>query len=142
MREALALALEARERAEVPVGALIAVDNQVIARGHNRPRTARDATAHAEIVAIRAAGLALRNYRLPDATLYVTLEPCAMCAGAIVQARIARLVYGATDPRAGAVGSVFNVLQSGALNHEPRVTGGVLAADCAALLSGFFRERR
>ena len=142
MREALTLARQARDHDEVPVGALITRHDEIIARGHNRPRAERDPTAHAEIVAIRAASAKLGNYRLPDTTLYVTLEPCAMCAGAIAQARIARLVYGASDPRAGAVGSVFNILQSGRLNHEPQVTAGVLVPACADLLTDFFRCRR
>jgi tRNA(adenine34) deaminase len=142
MRRALELALEASAAGEVPVGAVLVRDGEIIAEGSNRPIGACDPTAHAEIVALRAGGAALGTYRLLDTTLYVTLEPCAMCAGAMVHARVGRLVYGATDPRAGAAGSVFNVVQNAALNHRIDVEGGVLAQQCGALLREFFVARR
>ena len=127
---------------EVPVGAVVVRDGEIIGRGHNQPIAACDPSAHAEIVALRAAAAAAGNYRLPGATLYVTLEPCAMCAGAIVLARLDRVVFAASDPRAGAAGSVFNVLDDARLNHRVSVTGGVRAAECATLLQEFFRRRR
>ena len=142
MRRALELALEASRAGEVPVGAVLVRDGNIVAQGSNRPISSCDPTAHAEIVALRAAGVALETYRLLDTTLYVTLEPCAMCAGAMVHARVRRLVYGATDPRAGAAGSVFNIVQHPALNHRIEVDGGVLAEQCGALLREFFAERR
>lgn len=142
MSRALALARRAGEEGEVPVGAVIVREDACIGEGWNRPIAARDPTAHAEIGALRAAGVHAGNYRLPGATLYVTLEPCVMCAGAIVHARIATVVYGAADPKAGAAGSVFNVLDSPQLNHRAVVQGGVCAADCAALLQDFFARRR
>jgi len=142
MREALELARWAESENEVPVGAVLAQDGRVIGRGHNHPIAAKDPSAHAEIMALREAAQALGNYRLTDTTLYVTLEPCAMCAGALVHARVKRLVYGAPDPKAGAAGSVFNLAQSDALNHRMEVTGGVLADECGALLKGFFSRRR
>ena len=142
MRRALELARTAEAAGEVPVGAVIVKDGAIDAEGWNHPIGARDPTAHAEIVALRAAGTALGTYRLTDTTLYVTLEPCAMCAGAMVHARVRRLVYGATDPRAGAAGSVFNVVQNSALNHRMELSGGVLAEDCGALLRDFFIARR
>ena len=142
MREALELARWAESEGEVPVGAVLVKDGHIIGRGHNHPIAAKDPTAHAEIVALREAAQAVGNYRLTDTVLYVTLEPCAMCAGAMVHARVRRLVYGAADPKAGAAGSVFNLLQADALNHRLEVTGSVLAEDCGALLKGFFSRRR
>jgi len=142
MRAALALAAEAGARGEVPVGAVVVKDGRIVGRGGNTPIAANDPTAHAEIAALRDAAAALGNYRLPGCTLYVTLEPCLMCAGAIMHARIARVVYGAADPKTGACGSVVDAFGFDRLNHHAEVCGGVLAADCAALLSEFFAERR
>jgi len=142
IRLAIALAREAEQAGEVPVGALLVKDGEVIARGWNRPIGNQDPSAHAEMIALRTGGKVLESYRLIGTTLYVTLEPCAMCAGAMVHARVSRLVYGASDPRAGAAGSVFNVVQHPALNHRIDVTGGVLADECAGLLRGFFAVRR
>ncbi len=142
MSRAFELAREAAAAGEVPVGAVIVKDGQIVAEGWNRPIGTCDPTAHAEIIALRAAGIALDTYRLTDTTLYVTLEPCAMCAGAMVHARVKRLVFGATDPRAGAAGSVFNVVQNAALNHRIESDGGVLAEPCGALLRDFFAARR
>ena len=143
MRQALALARRAEEAGEVPVGALLVRDGTVVGEGWNRPIGEHDPTAHAEIQALRDAGRRLGNYRLPDTTLYVTLEPCPMCAGAIVHARVARVVYGATDPRAGAAGSVFDLLPSDArFNHRTACEGGVLAEEAARMLQEFFRARR
>lgn len=143
MRRALDLARRAEAEGEVPVGALIVAGGQVIGEGWNRPIVANDPTAHAEVVALRAAASALENYRLPGTTLYVTLEPCTMCAGAIIHARIDRVVFGATDPRAGAAGSVFDLLPSdGRFNHSTACEGGVLAEECGELLRAFFRARR
>jgi tRNA(adenine34) deaminase len=142
MRRALALAREAETAGEVPVGAVIVRDGTIIAEGWNQPIHARDPSAHAEMIALRAAGQALGTYRLTDVTLYVTLEPCAMCAGAMVHARVRRLVYGATDPRAGAAGSIFDIVQHPALNHRVECSGGILAEECGALLREFFLARR
>ncbi len=142
MREALAQARLAAKADEVPVGAVLTLPDGRAFAAHNAPISGRDPTAHAEIRAIRAAAAALDNYRLTGATLYVTLEPCCMCAGAIVHARIARVVYGATDPKTGAVASLYRILSDARLNHRPEVTGGVLAEECGALLRAFFRERR
>jgi tRNA(adenine34) deaminase len=142
MRRALELARNAEAAGEVPVGAVVVRDGEVVAEGWNRPISSCDPTAHAEIIALRAAGAALGTYRLTDTTLYVTLEPCPMCAGAMVHARVRRLVYGATDPRAGAAGTVFNIIQHPALNHRIACTGGVLAEDCATQLRDFFVARR
>ena len=142
MRRALGLARHAGQAGEVPVGALVVLNDEVIGEGWNQPIVSRDPTAHAEIVALRAAAARMKNYRLADTALYVTLEPCVMCAGAIVQARVARVVYGATDPKAGAAGSVFNLLGSPSLNHRAHVTGGVLAEDCGQSLKVFFQARR
>jgi tRNA(adenine34) deaminase len=142
MARALELARQAEAAGEVPVGAVIVKDGVVVAEGFNHPIGACDPTAHAEIVALRAAGLALDTYRLTGTTLYVTLEPCAMCASAMVHARVQRLVFAAADPRAGAAGSVFNIVQHPALNHRLEVTGGVLAEECGALLRNFFVARR
>jgi len=142
MGRALELAEHAREEGEVPVGAVLVRDGEIIGEGWNRPIASHDASAHAEIQAIRSAGSALGNYRLGGSTLYVTLEPCAMCAGAMVHARVARLVYGAKDPKTGAAGSVFDLVRAPALNHQLEVDSGVMAEDCGALLRDFFRQRR
>jgi len=142
MGEALALARAAGERGEVPVGAVVVRGGAIIGRGGNAPIVGSDPTAHAEIAALRDAARALGNYRLPDCELYVTLEPCAMCAGAIMHARLARLVYGAQDPKTGACGSVVDLTGNPRLNHHTRVTGGVRASECGLLLSGFFAARR
>ncbi len=142
MARAIELARVAESQGEVPVGAVLVRDDVLLAEGYNRPISACDPTAHAEIVALRAAAAQAGNYRLPGSTLYVTLEPCAMCAGAIVQARVQRVVFGARDPRAGAAGSVFQVFGEARLNHRPVVIEGVLAENCGALLSDFFRRRR
>ena len=139
---ALELAHEAGAAGEVPVGALIVLDGEVVGRGCNRPIGRHDPTAHAEVMALRDAAARLGNYRLPGATLYVTLEPCAMCAGAILQARIGRLVFGARDPKTGAAGSVIDLFAESRLNHHASVVGGVLAEQCGSLLSGFFAARR
>ncbi|HEX9276087.1 MAG TPA: tRNA adenosine(34) deaminase TadA [Casimicrobiaceae bacterium] len=142
MREALALARAAQDRGEVPVGAVVVRDGTIIGRGGNAPIAANDPTAHAEIAALRSAAAALGNYRLPDCDLYVTLEPCAMCAGAIMHARVRRLVFGARDPKTGACGSVIDLFAEARLNHHTRVTGELLATECGALLSAFFAARR
>ena len=142
MRRALDEAAEAGRRGEVPIGTVVAVNGEVIATGSNRTITDCDPTAHAEMVALRAAARAIGNYRLTNATLYVTIEPCAMCAGAMIQARIARLVYGANDPKGGAVTSCFSVLDHPQLNHRVEVTSGVMADEAAELLREFFAARR
>ncbi|VDZ59234.1 tRNA-specific adenosine deaminase [Serratia odorifera] len=142
MRQALTLALRAQEEGEVPVGALLVLDNQVIGEGWNRPIGRHDPTAHAEIMALRQGGAVLQNYRLLNATLYVTLEPCVMCAGAMVHSRIRRLVYGASDEKTGAAGSLVDILRHPGMNHQVDITAGVLAEECAATLSNFFRLRR
>lgn len=142
MTQALDLARQAEAAGEVPVGALVMLDGECIGEGWNRPIGANDPTAHAEVIALRAACQHQKNYRLPGAVLYVTLEPCAMCAGAIIQARVSHVVYGATDPKAGAVGSVFSILGTERLNHVVTCTGGVLAEESSTLLQGFFRARR
>lgn len=142
MRRALTLADRADEQGEVPVGALLVMDDELLGEGWNRLINANDPTAHAEIVALREATARIGNYRLPGSTLYVTLEPCAMCAGAIVQARVAHVVYGAADPRAGAAGSVFDLLRSSVLNHRADVTGGVLREECEQRLKSFFQLKR
>ncbi len=142
MRLALEEARQAEQAGEVPIGAVIVAGDRVIARGWNRTITDCDPTAHAEIIALRESARMLGNYRLSDVTMYVTLEPCAMCAGALVQARVARLVYGADDPKGGAVRTCFEVLNSPKLNHRVEVTAGVLAEESAALLQAFFTARR
>jgi len=142
MRAALAEASDAAEQSEVPIGAVLTLDNRIIARAGNRTIADCDPTAHAEIVALRAAAKIIGNYRLLGTTLYVTIEPCAMCCGAMIQARIARLVYGADDAKAGAVRSCFSVLDHPQLNHRVAVTSGVLAEDSAAILKTFFSARR
>jgi len=142
MREALQLAVRAAVQGEVPVGALVVKDGQIIGRGYNAPILSNDPSAHAEIRALRDAARALGNYRLGDCTLYVTLEPCVMCAGAIMHARVARLVYGAADPKTGACGSVIDLFAEKRLNHHTDVTGGVLADEAGKQLSDFFAARR
>ncbi|HET6554744.1 MAG TPA: tRNA adenosine(34) deaminase TadA [Dyella sp.] len=143
MRRALQLAGHARDAEnEVPVGALLVLDGEIIGLGWNRNITLNDPTAHAEIMALRAAGEKVSNYRMPGATLYVTLEPCAMCAMALVHARVGRVVYGATDPKTGAAGSVFDTLISDRHNHRVLVEGGLLADDASLMLREFFRARR
>ena len=142
MSRALELAREAERAGEVPVGAVVVREGVIVGEGWNRPISTNDPTAHAEIVALRAAARNLATYRLLDTTLYVTLEPCAMCAGAMVHARVKRLVYAATDPRAGASGSIFNITQHSALNHRLECEAGVLASECAAMLRQFFAARR
>ncbi|MCK5639842.1 MAG: tRNA adenosine(34) deaminase TadA [Gammaproteobacteria bacterium] len=142
MNRALELARKAEAEGEVPVGAVLVRDGELIGEGWNRPIAAHDPTAHAEIQAMRDAAQRIGNYRLLDTTLYVTLEPCPMCAGAMVHARVGRLVFGATDPRTGAAGSVFDLLQSDALNHQLAVDDGVLAEACGDLLRSFFQRKR
>ncbi|MBE9516124.1 MAG: tRNA adenosine(34) deaminase TadA [Proteobacteria bacterium] len=142
MQRALELAVLAEQAGEVPVGAVVVKDGEIIAEGWNQPISHSDPTAHAEIVALRKAAERLGNYRLPGVTLYVTLEPCPMCAGAMVHARVQRLVYAASDPRTGAAGSVMNILSHPELNHQVEVTGGVMAETSTDLLQSFFRERR
>jgi tRNA(adenine34) deaminase len=142
MAEALALARAAQMRGEVPIGAVVVSDGAIVGRGGNAPITDNDPTAHAEIAALREAARSLGNYRLPGCELYVTIEPCAMCAGAIMHARVRHLVYGARDPKTGACGSVVDLFAEHRLNHHTTVTGGVAAEACAALLSNFFAMRR
>ena len=142
MRQALDLAAQAEARGEVPVGALVVHENQVIAKAYNERESLPSALAHAEITALAEATAKLGRWRLSGCTLYVTLEPCVMCAGALVQSRVDRVVYGATDPKAGAVASLFQVLNDSRLNHRPQVTGGVLEEECGQILSQFFRKRR
>ncbi len=142
MELALDLARQAGAADEVPVGAVIVLDGEVVGRGFNQPVGRRDPTAHAEIIALRAAATRLDNYRLPGCTLYVTLEPCAMCVGAILHARIERVVFGARDPKTGAAGSVIDLFAESRLNHHATVVGGVLAEQCGSLLSSFFAARR
>ncbi len=142
MRRALELAARAEAEGEVPIGALIVRDDQVLGEGWNRPIGAHDPTAHAEILALRAAAAKLADYRLGGAILYVTLEPCPMCAAAMAHARIARLVFGAWDTRQGAAGSVFNLVAADAMNHRIDAFGGVLSEECGALLISFFARRR
>jgi len=142
MRHAIKLAKRAEEEGEVPVGAVIVRDDKLISEGWNQPIKGHDPTAHAEIMALRAAGQAELNYRLPGVTLFVTLEPCVMCVGAITHARISRVVYGADDPRAGAAGSTFSLLGSDLFNHSLEVQSGILAEECGEILSDFFKARR
>src|SRR5512146_2788018 len=142
IEEALREGQRAEAAGEVPVGAIVVFEGQIVGRGHNRPISSHDPTAHAEILALREAGQRLGNYRLPGCDLYVMVEPCAMCAGAIVHARIGRLVYGAADPKAGAVVSIMRVLDNPSLNHRVEVRRGVLAGRCMERVQGFFRERR
>ncbi|ELX8378355.1 tRNA adenosine(34) deaminase TadA [Providencia vermicola] len=142
MNRALELAKNAQDAGEIPVGALLVKDNQLVASGWNRSIESHDPTAHAEIIALQQGGKALNNYRLLDTTLYVTLEPCIMCAGALVHSRIGRLVYGAKDFKTGACGSFINLLERPGLNHYIDVTGGVLEETCSTMLSAFFKMRR
>lgn len=142
MQAALDQAREAAEAGEIPVGAVVVAGGEIVATGQNRSIRDSDPSGHAEIVALRAAGAARSNYRMSDATIYVTLEPCAMCVGAIVQARLSRLVFGAYDPKAGAAGSVIDLTDSSAFNRRFEVLGGVLADDCGKPLQDFFRDRR
>jgi tRNA(adenine34) deaminase len=142
MRRALELATQAAARGEVPVGALIVKGERVIGEGFNQPISLKDPTAHAEVLALRAAAATLGDYRLGGTTLYVTLEPCPMCAAALVHARVTRLVFGAWDPRQGAAGSVFNLVTARAMNHQVDCFGGVLADECGAMLRQFFESRR
>lgn len=142
MRRALGLARDAAVRGEVPVGAIVVRGDECLGEGYNRPIGEHDPTAHAEIVALRDAAQRLGNYRLPGCDLYVTIEPCVMCSGAIIHARIARVIYGANDPKTGACGSVVDLFAEPRLNFHAEVTGGVLAEACGALLSGFFAARR
>jgi len=139
---ALVEARRAADAGEVPIGAVVVLDGTVIARAHNAPIILQDPTAHAEVLALRAAARELGNYRLERATLYKTVEPCVMCCGALVHARVARLVYGAADPKAGGAASLYRILDDGRLNHRVAVTGGVRAEECSALLTEFFRARR
>jgi tRNA(adenine34) deaminase len=142
MRQALALALDADARNEVPVGALIVRDGALIGKGFNQPISTSDPTAHAEIVALRSAAQDVENYRLPNATMYVTVEPCAMCAGAIIHARLARLVYAAAEPKAGAVCSHLQLFDQAQMNHKVAWQGGVLAEESSAVVQAFFARRR
>src|SRR5882724_5034854 len=142
MEEALAEARVAAAAGEVPIGAILVHDGKILARSGNRTIRENDPTAHAEMIVLREAARLLSNYRLANTTLYVTIEPCSMCAGAIIQARVPRLVYGADDPKGGAVRSCFQILSNPRLNHEVEVTSGILAADCATILQSFFAERR
>lgn len=142
MEQALMLAKRGAELGEVPVGAILVLNNQIIGSGFNQPISQRDPSAHAEVVAIRAAAQQLNNYRLVNTTLYVTLEPCSMCAGLLVHARIARLVFGAKEPRAGVITSQEQFFNKPFLNHHPLIEGGILAEPCTALLKSFFQRRR
>ncbi|MGL4455778.1 MAG: tRNA adenosine(34) deaminase TadA [Plesiomonas sp.] len=142
MRHAMTLAARAEAEGEVPVGAVLVLNGQVIGEGWNRSIGQHDPTAHAEMMAIRQGGQVISNYRLLDAVLYVTLEPCAMCCGAMVHGRIAQVVYGASDAKTGTAGSVMNLLREPHFNHQPAILSGVLAAECAEQLSAFFRRRR
>ncbi len=142
MQRALQLARQAEAMGEVPVGAVVVLDDELIGEGYNQPIGSHDPTAHAEIVALRNAGQRMGNYRLPAVTLYVTLEPCTMCAGAMIHARVARLVFGAADPRTGAAGSVYNVFADKHHNHRIEVEGGLMGEESAAMLQAFFRARR
>jgi tRNA(adenine34) deaminase len=142
MRMALDEAQRAGAEGEVPVGAVVVMDGQVIGEGHNRPIASGDPTAHAEVLAIRRATASAGNYRLAGATLYATIEPCAMCCGAVLHARLARVVYGAADPKGGAVQSLYRLLDDPRMNHRVMTTGGVMSEECAALLGEFFRARR
>lgn len=142
MRAALALAVQAREAGEVPVGSVVVLEDRIIGNGFNSPISSHDPSAHAEILALRGAATTLGNYRLSGCTLYVTLEPCVMCAGAILHARISQLVYGAADPKTGAAGSVLNLFADDRLNHHTQVVGGILSDECGRMLQSFFQERR
>jgi tRNA(adenine34) deaminase len=142
MSAALELAREARERGEVPVGAVLVMDGEILGRGFNQPVSLNDPTAHAEIVALRQAGREIGNYRLPGSTMYVTIEPCQMCVGAMVHARVARVVYGTPEPKAGAIESAMRAHEHPSLNHRLEVAGRVLEAECRDVIQAFFKERR
>lgn len=142
MREALRLAEKARAAEEVPIGAIVVREGKIISRGYNQVELLKDATAHAEMLALTSAEAAVGNWRLSDCDLYITKEPCPMCAGAIVHTRIRRVIFGCPDVRAGAAGSVVNLLQHTSLNHQSQITGGVLQNECAAILQDFFRKKR
>lgn len=142
MNEALNLAREAWQMGEVPVGAVVVRDGQIIGRGFNHPISAHDPSGHAEIMALRDAARTVGNYRLPGCTLYVTIEPCVMCAGAIFHSRVARVVFGAPEPKTGAAGSVVDLFSEARLNHHAEINGGVLAEECGGLVSAFFAEKR
>ena len=142
MGAALELAREARERGEVPVGAVLVIDGEIMGRGFNQPVSRNDPTAHAEIVALRQAGREAGNYRLPGSTMYVTIEPCQMCVGAMVHARVARVVYGTPEPKAGAIESAMRAHEHPSLNHRLEVTGRVLEDECRDVIQAFFKERR
>jgi tRNA(adenine34) deaminase len=142
MREALRLAIKAREADEVPVGAVVVRKNQIIARAYNQVELLKDATAHAEMLALTAAEAAVGDWRLTECDLYITKEPCPMCAGAIVHTRIRRVIFGCADVRAGAAGTVINLLQHNSLNHQCQITAGILENECAAILQDFFRKKR
>ena len=142
MQQAFQLAKKSEGQGEVPVGAIIVYQNEIIGKGWNQPILLHDPTAHAEIIALREAGRKMHNYRLLESTMYVTLEPCAMCAGAIVQARISRLVYAVEDKKTGACGSVFNIVQTEELNHSVEITKGILERECQTLIKNFFKEKR
>ena len=142
MQRAFELAQQAKTNDEVPVGAVVVLNDEIIGEGANQPISANDPTAHAEIIALRNAGNHVGNYRLPEATVYVTLEPCAMCAGAMVHARICKLIYAADDPKTGACGSVFDLLQMDELNHKVEIEKGLLEEECRSLLQNFFKSKR
>ncbi|CAQ83412.1 MULTISPECIES: tRNA adenosine(34) deaminase TadA [Photorhabdus] len=142
MQQAMERAIKAWEQGEIPVGAVLVADNEIIAEGWNQSIIAHDPSAHAEVIALRKGGEQLQNYRLLNTTLYVTLEPCAMCAGAMIHSRIQRLVYGASDMKTGAAGSLIDILRHPGMNHQIEITGGVLAEACSTMLSVFFKQRR
>lgn len=142
MRQALELALEARRNGEVPVGAIVVRNDEIIGKGYNQPISSHDSSAHAEIVALRDAGAHARNYRLPGATLYVTIEPCTMCVGAMIHARVETVVFGAREPRAGALVSNLRLHESAVYNHQLQLVEGMLASECSALMADFFKARR
>jgi tRNA(adenine34) deaminase len=142
MERAFELAQKAKENDEVPIGAVIVRENKIIGEGWNQPISSQDPTAHAEIIALRDAGNNICNYRLPNTTMYVTLEPCAMCAGAIIHARITKLIFAAADPKTGACGSIFNLLQTEELNHKVDITKGIMEYECCLLIRTFFKEKR
>ncbi|KAA1193645.1 tRNA adenosine(34) deaminase TadA [Photorhabdus heterorhabditis] len=142
MQQAMKRAIKAWEQGEIPVGAVLVADNEIIAEGWNQSIIAHDPSAHAEVIALRKGGEQLQNYRLLNTTLYVTLEPCVMCAGAMIHSRIQRLVYGASDMKTGAAGSLIDILRHPGMNHQIEITGGVLAEECSTMLSVFFKQRR
>jgi tRNA(adenine34) deaminase len=142
MQRAFELAQKAKEHDEVPVGAVIVYEDKIIGEGWNQPISSNDPTAHAEIMALRDAGKHVGNYRLPDATMYVTLEPCAMCAGAIVHARLSKLIFAVADPKTGACGSIFNLLETEELNHKVEIDKGIMEDECRSLIQTFFKEKR